>query len=136
PTQQDVTYKGAKIKNGIQLWPVGTDTAKSTIYSRLRIPDPGPGYCHFPVGLSDDFFVQLTAEKQVTRYVKGFPRLEWIKIRKRNEALDCCVYAYAAALRAGLARTDWDSLEMNISTKSEEPETEKPRIVRSNWMRR
>ncbi|MBU0995803.1 MAG: phage terminase large subunit family protein, partial [Proteobacteria bacterium] len=137
PTQQDVTYKGAKIKKGVQLWPVGTDTAKSTIYSRLRIPDPGPGYIHFPVGLPDDFFIQLTAEKQITRYIKGFPKLEWVKMRNRNEALDCFVYSYAAALRSGLALTDWDSLEMSISNnQSEKQENEKPRVIKSNWMRR
>ncbi|MBU0994692.1 MAG: phage terminase large subunit family protein, partial [Proteobacteria bacterium] len=137
PTLQDVTYNGAKIKKGVQLWPVGTDTAKSTIYSRLRIPEPGPGFIHFPVGLQDDFFIQLTAEKQITRYIKGFPKLEWVKMRSRNEALDCFVYSYAAALRSGLALTDWDSLEMSISNnQSEKQENEKPRVIKSNWMRR
>ena len=38
----------------------------------------------------------LTAEKKVTKYFKGRPRREWIKIRTRNEALDCRVYATAA----------------------------------------
>src|SRR5690606_15051567 len=38
-----------------------------------------------------------TAEKLVTRYVKGFPVREWHKPEKaRNEALDCRVYALAA----------------------------------------
>ena len=39
---------------------------------------------------------QLTAEKIVTRYRKGFQRREWIKTRARNEALDCRVYALSA----------------------------------------
>ncbi len=38
----------------------------------------------------------LTAEKKVTRYFKGRPRTEWAKVRTRNEALDCRVYATAA----------------------------------------
>jgi phage terminase large subunit GpA-like protein len=44
----------------------------------------------------------LTAEKAVTKFVKGFPRLEWHKTSgARNEPLDCRVYAFAAlVLRA------------------------------------
>ena len=40
--------------------------------------------------------MQLTAEKIVTKYHKGFPRREWVKIRPRNEALDCRTYAVAS----------------------------------------
>lgn len=111
PTHVDVTWKGAKIPGGVQLWPVGSDTAKATLYARLKIAAPGPGCYHFPVGTSDDYFEQLTAEKLVTRYVKGFPRLEWVMTGPRNEALDCTVYAYAAAVRAGLAHMDWSRIE-------------------------
>jgi phage terminase large subunit GpA-like protein len=38
----------------------------------------------------------LTAEKVQTKYVKGFPKREWVKTRRRNEALDCRVYALAS----------------------------------------
>jgi phage terminase large subunit GpA-like protein len=38
----------------------------------------------------------MCAEKCITKYVKGFPRREWVKLRHRNEALDCEVYAIAA----------------------------------------
>ena len=38
----------------------------------------------------------LTAEKVVTKYSKGFPKREWVKTRRRNEALDCRVYAFAS----------------------------------------
>ena len=104
PTLVDVNYKGLTIKAGIQLWPVGTDSAKSTIYGRLAQKESGPGYCHFPEDLEDDYFVQLTAEKLVTKFdAKGFPRTEWVKVEDRNEALDLEVYAYAAAIRSGLA---------------------------------
>ena len=38
-----------------------------------------------------------------TRYIKGHAKLEWIKPSgKRNEALDCAVYAYAAACYLGI----------------------------------
>ena len=80
----------------INLFPVGTDTAKEVVYARLKINEEGEGYCHFPVNRSEEYFRMLTAEKKVTRYFKGRPRTEWAKIRTRNEALDCRVYATAA----------------------------------------
>ena len=80
----------------INLFPVGTDTAKELIFARLKIRDFGPGYCHFSSQNSEEYFRMLTSEKKVTRYFKGRPRREWIKIRQRNEALDCRVYATAA----------------------------------------
>ena len=40
--------------------------------------------------------MQLTAEKMVTKYRRGFPVMEFVKTRDRNEALDCLAYAYAA----------------------------------------
>lgn len=80
----------------IKLFPIGVDSAKELLYSRLRITEPGPGYCHFPTSRSDEYFRQLTAEKLVVRYHKGFARREWVKARPRNEALDCRVYAMAA----------------------------------------
>ena len=80
----------------VRLFPVGVDTAKELIYARLKIKEPGPGYCHFPAHYDDEYFRQLTAEQIVTRFSKGFRKREWKKIRARNEALDCRVYALAA----------------------------------------
>lgn len=140
PTPQDVTWQGVKIPNGVQLWPVGSDTTKETIYSRLKIVAPGPGCYHFYVGTPDDYFLQLTAEKLVTKYVKGFPRLEWVMTGPRNEALDVEVYAYAAAIRAGIAHVDWGQLEQAIEPPEPQPvapPTQRPtapRVARSNWM--
>lgn len=97
PTKQDINLRGQTIKRGIQLWPVGTDTIKSLIYGRLQITEHGPGAYHWPVGLGDDYWKQLTAERQVTRLVNGFAKRQWVKKGgDRNEALDCEVYAYAA----------------------------------------
>ena len=86
-------------KGRINLFLVGVDTAKDSVYSRLRITEPGPGYCHFPEGRDPAWFEQLTAETVVTKYIKGFPTRVWQKRPSvRNEALDCRVYAYAALL--------------------------------------
>jgi len=60
----------------------------------------------------------LCAEQLVTRRDrKGFAYREWQKMRERNEALDCYVYARAAATAAGLDRFEdrhWSELEKQI----------------------
>lgn len=84
------------------LFSVGVDTAKDLVFARLRVNEPGDGYIHFSEDLDDEYFRQLTAEKVVTRYQKGFKRRVYEKIRPRNEALDCLVYAYAAYAIIGL----------------------------------
>ncbi len=120
PSDIDVTWRGQKIPRGVKLWLVGTDIAKGVIYGRLRQAQPGPGYIHLPKVLANtDEFEQMTAERLVTKYFKGHPRMEWIKPNgRRNEALDCAVYAYAAAIWAGIERwTDvqWSRLEDRIA---------------------
>ena len=90
---------GRPTKNNIgkiNLFPVGVDTTKELVYARLKIQTEGDGYCHFPDGRGEEFFRMLTAEKKMTKYFKGRPRAEWVKMRQRNEALDCRVYATAA----------------------------------------
>lgn len=84
------------LMKGLKLYPVGTDTAKTVIMGRLKIQEPGPGFCHFPDHYPDEYFSQLTAEKLVTRYVKGRAKRIWKKTRPRNEALDLRVYNMAA----------------------------------------
>jgi phage terminase large subunit GpA-like protein len=102
----------------IKLFPVGVDTAKDVLFSRMRIVEPGPGYMHFPVSRSDEYFRQLTAEKLVTRYHKGFARREWVKIRPRNEALDVRVYAMAAL---GILNLNVNAIADRVMMKHENP---------------
>ncbi|MBF0137477.1 MAG: phage terminase large subunit family protein, partial [Magnetococcales bacterium] len=84
-------------KGRVPLFIVGVDAAKEAIHSRLRLKDPGPGCCHFPVTRDADWFRQLTAERVTTRFHRGRPIREWKKRDgDRNEALDCRVYAMAA----------------------------------------
>jgi len=130
PSLQDVDYAGEKIAQGVQLWTVGTDTAKAVIYGRLNLVEPGPGYLHFPIGLGDDFYMQLTAEKLTTEFRKGFPHTVWVATRD-NHALDTCVYAFAAASRAGLSMLEYEQIEKLIKTQGGEgpgprPDDDKP----------
>ena len=77
---------------------VGQDTAKAQLSARLSIEEEGPGYCHFSGPHNDEaYFAQLTAEKLRTKYRNGRAVFYWWKPdHKRNEALDCRVYATAA----------------------------------------
>lgn len=120
PTQQDVDYKGKTIKHGVQLWPIGSDTAKHLIYGRLRQKEQGPGYYHFPIGTDQQYFLELTAEKLITKFNKGFPKREWTKLPgRRNEALDCECYALASAVSVGMQspRWDWSKLEARVNSE-------------------
>ena len=80
---------------------LGVDTAKDTIYGRLRIPKPGPGYIHFPIEVGSEYFSQLTSEKVITKRAKKDGRAYrlWVLPNNAsNEALDTFVYALAARL--------------------------------------
>jgi phage terminase large subunit GpA-like protein len=85
-------------KGRVQLFLVGTDTAKDVIFSRLKIEEKGPRFCHFPKGrgYDEEHFFQLTAEEVRTKMRNGFSIKYYHKIRARNEALDLRVYALAA----------------------------------------
>lgn len=93
--------RASKTKTADTIFMVGVDTAKDTIYGRLRITRPGPGYQHFPVGdaFNEDYFAQLTSEQVVTRFKEGRPFRVWVlPSGRRNEALDCSVYGLAARM--------------------------------------
>jgi len=52
---------------------------------------------------------------------RGFTRLEWQKLRERNEALDCRVYARAAAWIAGADRWSerkWQELKRQLGIRA------------------
>lgn len=147
PTKVDLNWKGQKLSKSAEVYPVGSDTIKSTVFARLKLNEPGPGYIHFHAEAGAEYFEQLTAEKQITRYVKGFPVREWVKKSgARNEALDCKVYAYAAMqwlYTRFNRRTIWDQFEksLNITPKTEAETEQKEqnkraqgKIRRNNFM--
>lgn len=82
----------------VQLFTVGTDTAKEIVLARLKVSEPGPGYVHFPVNhqFDEEYFMQLTAEQCMTSFINGRPVRKWKKTRARNEAFDLAVYNTAA----------------------------------------
>jgi phage terminase large subunit GpA-like protein len=117
PSRVDVAWNGQTVPNGIELWPLGVDTIKAVVYGFLKNTEHGPGFFHTPLGLVDEYYKQLTAEELITKTKAGVPYQVW-NATGRNEALDCEVYAYAAAVRAGLDTMNWDDLQAKVSTKA------------------
>lgn len=90
---QDINLKGRVQRKGVELWHVGTDTAKDLIHGRLQLEGSGPGRMHFAADLPDRFFDGLTAEQRVpVRTLRGVEQRWQCPSGKRNEPLDCTVY--------------------------------------------
>jgi len=128
PTKVDINFSGKSLRKGVQLFPVGVDTIKTTLHNRLKDAELGDGYIHFYPTITTDYFQELTAERQVLRYKHGYQERIWVKkSNARNEALDEMVYAYAAFCRFKQRydrRTIWDQLEKKRNP--EEPKQEVP----------
>ena len=146
-------------RRGLRVWSVSSSVAKGELYRWLKLERPTdealeqgagypPGYCHFPQ-YGEEYFRQLTAERRVIRIHKGFPRASWEKDpSRRNEALDCRVYARAAAAIYGIDRfqeRQWKRFEAVLGAPASESEaspaaridraaTPRPRVSRSKWM--
>jgi len=122
---------------------VGVDTGKSHVYSRLKVGDPGPGYCHFPKGLQTDYFAQLTVETRRTRHLRGQLQHYWHKAKDaRNETFDCAVYAYAAFLswkaRGKKMQRELDRLAVPVVDTSKARKRAAPKVAwlpeHRNWI--
>src|SRR6056297_1459688 len=135
PTFVDATIGGKRLRRGARLWSVATATFKTETYRFLRLARPTaeelqdgaafpPGTVHLPGWADTEWIRQLTAEQLVTvRNRRGFAKLEWQKLRERNEALDCRVYARAAAWIAGADRwseAKWRDLEDQLGVADTE----------------
>ena len=100
-----------------RLWIIKVDGVKESLYSRLRLEEPGPGYLHFPsnpqckFGL--EYFRQLTVE-----VIKTAPSGQKFYAKphhdSRNEATDCFVYS-----AAGVAILDpnWAMVKASLEAK-------------------
>ena len=109
-------------KGGVKLFSIGTDTVKEIVYGRLNVAEVGAGYIHFPMTLDEEFFLQLTSEKRVTRYKSGHPYKVWVQTRPRNETLDCLVYALAGL---EILRPNFKAIRERFETRIEK-QTEAP----------
>ena len=146
PTKVDINFSGKALRKGVQLFPVGVDTIKTTLHNRLKDAELGDGYIHFYPTITTDYFQELTAERQVLRYKHGYQERVWVKkSNARNEALDEMVYAYAAFCRFRQRydrRTIWDQLEkkrnptepkQEVPLRSGRQKAAKKRSFVANW---
>mgnify|MGYP003313255800 FL=1 len=146
PTKVDINFSGKALRKGVQLFPVGVDTIKTTLHNRLKDAELGDGYIHFYPTITTDYFQELTAERQVLRYKHGYQERVWVKkSNARNEALDEMVYAYAAFCRFKQRydrRTIWDQLEkkrnppepkQEVPLRSGRQKAAKKRSFVANW---
>lgn len=116
-------------EHGTYLCEIGTDTAKEILYARMAaqpvdFSEPTPCAIRFP--LNPDVFAeeeakQLVSEELTEKYERGKMRRLWDKKGRRNEALDCFVYAYAA-LRLSMQRWQLD-LDVLAASRTR-PDTE------------
>ncbi|HEY1283002.1 MAG TPA: phage terminase large subunit family protein [Steroidobacteraceae bacterium] len=126
PSKTDVKdERGRIVQRAVPLWPVGSDTIKGVLMARLG----EEGFVHFPAGLDAAYYEQLASEKKVTKFRAGVPYHTWVKQPSvRNEALDCFVYAYAAAVREGLKRANWKALEARLKPWADDVVIERPAL--------
>jgi phage terminase large subunit GpA-like protein len=119
PKLVDVSQRGKAI-GSVKIFNIGVSLIKSELYGWLKQMPASDGsntyphgYCHFPE-YDELHFRSLTAEEmQQVINKKGETLYSWVVKYKRNERLDCRVYARAAAAVAGMDRfTDnyWDGL--------------------------
>jgi len=148
PRAMDVSRGGRTIRRGVMLWTVGTTVAKTEFYgwARLRASTEErggefpPGYPHFPQ-YEEDAFKGLTAEQIVARVDRrGYRTYDWeVLPGRRNERLDCRVYARAAAAVCGLdrfAEADWARMEAEMTTTDTDQPTRKKRKPRKGYLKR
>ena len=107
--------KDIKRKNGgdIFFWGIPVSNLKHNLFDHLRASLESkqdlPFRMEYPNDYSIDYYQQLYSEQWVKE--KGKKKWEWIKIRERNEILDCTVYNLAMYYHMGFGRwsaEQWD----------------------------
>lgn len=125
-----------RTNKGVFLTEVGTDNAKELIYNRLKVqPQPGQavsGCVHLPANddVCDEAEIkELTAEIKVAKIERGRRVYRWDAGGRRNEALDCFVYALAA-LRISQQRFGLDLNDTN--TTAPRPRRRRSRVAKKS----
>lgn len=122
PKAIDPNRKATKAsKFGVQVHMVGTAKAKDLILGwaqeggRIRLAGSGAGRMHWYDGVRDDFYEQMLSEIKIPSRINPRRRAWKARTDRRNEALDCTVYALYLSrhLRLHLRRPgQWDLDEL------------------------
>ncbi|ENF50577.1 phage terminase large subunit family protein [Escherichia coli] len=126
-----ITMPKKRNQRGGFLCEVGSDTVKEMLYARFALPvvspsEVAPYTFRFPDNpdiFSDVEAKQLVAEELVEKVVNGRVKLQWDARKRRNEALDCLVYAYAA-LRISVQRWQLDLDALARARRDEQDDDE------------
>jgi phage terminase large subunit GpA-like protein len=101
----------------VPLFTLGVDSGKDLVMARLNVKEPGPNYCHFPIGRErgyDEAYVKgLNSEQKVVKMKDGRATYKWEPKTAgiRNEPLDLRNYNTAAIESL---RPDFDVLEAKV----------------------
>lgn len=124
PKNVDPNRRATKAsKFGLQVNMVGTAKAKDLILGwaqeggRIRLSGTGAGRMHWYDGVRDDFYEQMLSEIKIPSRLNPRKRVWKARTDRRNEALDCTVYALYLSrhLRLHLRRPgQWDLDEMRL----------------------
>lgn len=133
PQQVDVSRNGKPIGT-MKVWGVGDAVVKSELYGFLRQvaidgqPEP-TGYCYFPMYDEHYFKMLVSEERRIVVNAKGYREYKWVlPSHKRNEALDCRVYARAAVNVLGVDRwnsEDWEIMRNSYLQPEDKPSEQK-----------
>lgn len=124
PKKVDPNGRSTKAaRAGVSVHIVGTAKAKDLILGwsenagRVRLEGDGPGRMHWFEGVRDDFYEQLLSEIKIPSR-KNPAKREWkARTDRRNEALDCTVYAIYLYRHKRLHLRKpamWDAMEARI----------------------
>lgn len=124
PKAVDPNYRATKAsKYGVQVHIVGTAKAKDLILGwaqeggRVRLSGKGPGRMHWYQDVRADFYEQMLSEIKIPSRTNPKRRAWKARTDRRNEALDCTVYAVYLSrhLRLHLRRAgQWDLDELRL----------------------
>ena len=128
PKAIDPNRKATKAsKFGVQIHMVGTAKAKDLILGwaqeggQIRLAGNGAGRMHWYEGIRDDFYEQMLSEIKIPSRTNPRRRTWKARTDRRNEALDCTVYAVYLSrhLRLHLRRPgQWDLDETRLRQRS------------------
>jgi phage terminase large subunit GpA-like protein len=116
------------------LWIVGVDSIKDTIFNRVQ---HGKIF-RFSKDLPEVWYEQFTGEQSVVKMDRGRPVRKWIPVPgRRNEALDCTVYALAVK---ELVTVNWAERRGQLSSgytlaaANDNTAKAKPKKAASTWL--